>query len=90
MIPALTNSVNVNGSEKSRRIQDGKEKGEHRQAIERLKVSGYKKLRIDGEFYSLKEALAIDLDKYKKHNIEVAIDHLRRDGTKKTKERSNN
>ena len=62
-------------------------KGEHRQAIERVKISGYKKLRIDGEFYSLKEALAIDLDKYKKHNIEVAIDHLRRDGTKKTKER---
>lgn len=62
-------------------------KGEHHQAIERLKLSGYKKFRIDGEFYSLKEALNIDLDKYKRHNIEVAIDHLRRDGTKKTKER---
>ena len=62
-------------------------KGEHRQALERLKISGYKKIRIDGEFYSLKDALKIDLDKYKKHDIEVAIDHLRCDGTKKTKDR---
>lgn len=62
-------------------------KGEHRQSIERLKVSGYKKFRIDGEFYGLKEALDLDLDKYKKHNIEVVVDHLRRDGTKKTKDR---
>ncbi|MBT4516282.1 MAG: excinuclease ABC subunit UvrA [Candidatus Komeilibacteria bacterium] len=62
-------------------------KGEHRQVLERLKASGYKKLRMDGEFYSLKEALKVDLDKYKKHTIEVAIDHLRCDGTKKTKDR---
>ncbi|MFA6307431.1 MAG: excinuclease ABC subunit UvrA [Patescibacteria group bacterium] len=62
-------------------------KGEHRQVIERFKVSGYKKLRIDGEFYNIKEALELDLDKHKRHSIEVAIDHLRCDGTKKTKER---
>jgi excinuclease ABC subunit A len=62
-------------------------KGDHHQAIERLKISGYKKLRIDGEFYSLKDALDLDLDKYKKHDIEIAVDHLRRDGTKKTKDR---
>lgn len=64
-------------------------KGEHSQAIERLKASGYKKFRIDGQFYSLKEALDIDLDKYKRHDIEVVIDHLRRDGTKKTRDRLN-
>jgi len=64
-------------------------KGEHRQAVERVKISGYKKLRIDGQFYSLEEALKLDLDKYKRHDVEVAIDHLRRDGTKKTKDRLN-
>lgn len=64
-------------------------KGEHSQSIERLTSSDYKKLRVDGKFYSLKEALNIDLDKYKRHDIEVVIDHLRRDGTKKTKDRLN-
>jgi excinuclease ABC subunit A len=64
-------------------------KGEHRQAIERLKVSGYKKVRVDNKFYKLADALKLDIDKYKKHNIEVAIDHLRCDGTKKTKDRLN-
>src|SRR3989339_734105 len=62
-------------------------KGEHRQSVERIKALGYKKLRIDGTFYNLKEALDVDLDKYKRHDVEVAIDHLRRDGTKKTRDR---
>ncbi|MFA6466609.1 MAG: excinuclease ABC subunit UvrA [Patescibacteria group bacterium] len=64
-------------------------KGDHQQAIARIKLSGYKKVRIDGEFYNLKDVLNIELDKHKRHDIEVAIDHLRRDGTKKTKDRLN-
>jgi len=64
-------------------------KGDHRQALERIKLSGYKRLRIDNKFYSLKEALDISFDKHQRHDIEVAIDHLRRDGTKKTRDRLN-
>ncbi len=62
-------------------------KGEHRKVLERIKQAGYRKVRIDGETITLEKALDNTLDKYKKHTIEVILDHLRRDGTKKTKER---
>jgi excinuclease ABC subunit A len=62
-------------------------KGEHRKALERVKNAGYRKVRLDGDLISLDDALQAELDKYKKHTIEVVIDRLRRDGTKETKSR---
>ncbi|MBT6691580.1 excinuclease ABC subunit UvrA [Candidatus Parcubacteria bacterium] len=60
-------------------------KGEHRKAWERVKLAGYKKVRVDGEIINIDEAEKLDLDKYKQHTIEIVIDQLRRDGNKKTK-----
>lgn len=62
-------------------------KGEHRKALERVQIAGYKRVRLDGDLITLEEALDIDLDKYKKHTVEVVIDRLRRDGTRETKSR---
>ena len=62
-------------------------KGEHRKALERVKMAGYQKVRLDGELFNLKEALDLDIDKYKKHTIEIAVDYFRRDGSKETKTR---
>ncbi|MCD4761147.1 excinuclease ABC subunit UvrA, partial [bacterium] len=60
-------------------------KGEHRNAWDRVKLAGYKKVRVDGQIMNLAEAEKLDLDKYKKHTIEIIVDQLRRDGSKKTK-----
>ncbi len=62
-------------------------KGEHKKALERVQIAGYKRVRLDGDLITLEEALDADLDKYKKHTIEVVIDRLRRDGTRETKSR---
>lgn len=62
-------------------------KGEHRKALERVKASGYKRAKVNGEMMTIEEALELDFDKYKKHTIEVVIDRLRRDGSKETKSR---
>ncbi len=62
-------------------------KGEHRNILERIKIAGYRRLRLDGDMMSLEEAESLDLDKYKKHTIEVVVDRLRRDGSKETKSR---
>lgn len=65
--------------EEGKRIQvlapvvNGK-KGQHQRLLEQLKKEGYVRARIDGETYDLSES--IDLDKNKKHTIEVVIDRL--------------
>ena len=50
------------------------EKGTHKDLIDKLKKDGYARIRIDNEDYDLEED--IDLDKNKKHNIDVIIDRL--------------
>jgi len=62
-------------------------KGEHRKALERVKLAGYQKVRLDGDLMDLKDALDLDIDKYKKHTIEIVVDYFRRDGSKETKAR---
>ncbi len=66
-------------------VQD--KKGEHRGSLDRVKIAGYRRVRLDGEMLPLEDAQEKDLDKYKKHTIEVVIDRLRRDGTRETKSR---
>ncbi|MDD4123000.1 MAG: excinuclease ABC subunit UvrA [Candidatus Pacebacteria bacterium] len=51
-------------------------KGEHKSVIHEVYRIGYPRIRIDGEIVRTEEALENDLDKNKKHNIEVVIDHL--------------
>ena len=50
------------------------EKGTHKELLEKLVKDGYVRVRIDGENYDLTEE--INLEKNKKHNIEVVVDRL--------------
>lgn len=49
-------------------------KGEHVKEIEKIKRSGYVRIRVDGIIYDLSEDIKIV--KNKKHNIEIVIDRL--------------
>ncbi len=49
-------------------------KGEHAKVLERVKRSGYVRVRIDGSLYELTEE--IKLEKNIKHNIEIVVDRL--------------
>ena len=49
-------------------------KGMHQKELERAKKSGYVRVRVDGSLYELSED--IQLDKNKKHNIEIVVDRL--------------
>ena len=50
-------------------------KGEHKKVFEQAKKSGYARVRVDGNVYDLSET--IDLEKNKKHNIEIVVDRLK-------------
>ena len=49
-------------------------KGEHKKELERARKSGYVRIRIDGVIYDLSEE--INLEKNKKHTIEIVVDRL--------------
>ncbi len=49
-------------------------KGEHQKVLEDARKGGYVRARIDGSLYELTEE--IQLDKNKKHNIEIVVDRL--------------
>lgn len=51
-------------------------KGEHRGVLEEIQRAGFVRARIDGIIHRVEEAIALDLDKNKKHNIEVVVDRL--------------
>ena len=50
------------------------EKGAHVKILEDIKKQGYVRVRIDGEMCDLSDE--IELDKNKKHSIEVVIDRI--------------
>lgn len=52
----------------------GGKKGEHKKLLEHIRKEGYTRLRIDGEIRDAGEE--IQLEKNKKHTIEVVIDRL--------------
>ncbi|MBR4014773.1 MAG: excinuclease ABC subunit UvrA [Anaerotignum sp.] len=57
-------------------------KGEHLKLLEDAKKSGYVRVRVDGILYELSEP--IQLEKNKKHTIEIVVDRLMvRDGIQK-------
>ncbi len=49
-------------------------KGTHKKLLENIKKDGYVRVRVDGEILELEEE--IDLDKNKKHSIEVIVDRI--------------
>ncbi len=49
-------------------------KGEHQKLFEKARKSGYVRVRVDGSIYELTEE--IELEKNKKHNIEIVVDRL--------------
>ena len=49
-------------------------KGEHAKIFEDARKSGYVRVRVDGNLYDLSET--IELDKNKKHRIEIIVDRL--------------
>lgn len=51
-------------------------KGEHKAVLEEIQRGGFVRVRIDGSVYLIEEALEKQLDKQKKHNIEVVVDRL--------------
>ncbi|MFM9105867.1 MAG: excinuclease ABC subunit UvrA [Chloroflexota bacterium] len=51
-------------------------KGEHAGVIEEIRRQGFVRVRVDGAVLDIDEAIGLDLEKYKKHTIEVVIDRL--------------
>src|SRR6266566_3495267 len=49
-------------------------KGEYKSIFEEMRRAGYVRVRVDGKIYDLSDE--IDLDKQKKHTIEVVVDRL--------------
>jgi len=52
------------------------QKGWHKQAILDTKAAGYRRIRIDGKIVLMEEAEKLELDKQKKHSIEMVIDRI--------------
>ena len=49
-------------------------KGEYRKEIAEWRKAGFQRLKIDGEFYPIEDAPA--LEKTHKHDIDVVVDRL--------------
>lgn len=51
-------------------------KGEHRGTLEEIQKGGFVRVRVDGIVHRIEEALQKELDRKKKHSIEVVVDRL--------------
>lgn len=51
-------------------------KGTHHTLLDKILAQGYIRVRINGDFYNLDEEHP-DLDRYKKHNIDVVVDRFK-------------
>ena len=60
-------------------------KGEHKLVLEEIKKAGYARVRIDGTFMDIAEALALNLDKKKKHSVDVVVDRITVDKTERAR-----
>ena len=50
------------------------EKGTHKDTIEKIRLQGFTRLRVDGETITIDEVK--ELDKNKKHNIDIVVDRI--------------
>ena len=51
-------------------------KGEHQGVLEEIRRQGFVRVRVDGNVLDIDEAIGLDLEKYRKHTIEVVVDRL--------------
>lgn len=51
-------------------------KGEHKDVFERVRKSGFSRIRLDGTVMEIDEAESKEIDRQKKHTIEVVVDRL--------------
>ena len=51
-------------------------KGEHRGIIEEIQKGGFVRVRVDGIVHRVEEALQKELDRKRKHSIEVVVDRI--------------
>ncbi|HMB65753.1 MAG TPA: excinuclease ABC subunit UvrA, partial [Patescibacteria group bacterium] len=52
-------------------------KGEHKNILENIEKAGYHRIRFDNRIYTLEEVREMEVEKKKKHNVEVITDKLR-------------
>ena len=52
------------------------QKGEHKGIFDQIKKAGFARVRLDGHLMDLSEAASQNLDKQKKHTIDVVVDRL--------------
>ncbi|MFA5134248.1 MAG: excinuclease ABC subunit UvrA [Patescibacteria group bacterium] len=52
------------------------QKGEHKNVIIEVRKAGYVRVRIDGIVYPIEEAEDLNVDKKKKHTVDVVVDRL--------------
>jgi excinuclease ABC subunit A len=51
-------------------------KGEHKDIFSKIIKAGFSRIRLDGTIMELEEAESKEIDKNKKHNIEIVVDRL--------------
>ena len=51
-------------------------KGEHKNTMEEIKKAGYVRVKFDEMVYDIDEALDLDINKKKKHNLDVIVDRI--------------
>lgn len=51
-------------------------KGEHRAVFEEARKAGYVRVRVDGIMYPIEEAIDLNIDKKKKHTIDIVVDRI--------------
>ena len=56
-------------------------RGEHQHVLEEILRAGYVRVRIDGKIYSMEEAIDMDIERKKRHTIEVLVDSIEMTGT---------
>ena len=50
------------------------EKGTHKDVLDKIRINGFTRLRVDGNFISIDEVP--ELEKNKKHNIDIVVDRI--------------
>lgn len=79
-VAEITEKV-IKASPKTRRIAIlgslvSDKKGEHKHIMSQIARAGFSRVRLNGTIMDLDEAEGIELDKQKKHSIEVVVDRL--------------
>lgn len=52
------------------------QKGIHKNILEEIKQQGYARVKVDKEIHNINDALNLNLERYKRHTIEVVVDRL--------------